>query len=81
MNLITLTSPLAIRLSDGTTQLSNVFEAEIVEPKQPTSIPLGSTRLHIYRVYNSKTQEMITLPMTVRITVKESNIRSRQEVA
>ena len=42
---------------------------------------LGSTRLHIYKVFNSKTQDMITLAMTVRITVKESNIRSRQEVA
>ena len=81
MTLITLTSPLAIRLSDGTTQLSNVFEAEIVVPKQPTNIPLGSARLHIYKVFNSKTQDMITLSQAVRITVKESNIRSLQEVA
>ena len=81
MTLITLTSPLALRLSDGTTQLSNVFEAETVIPKQPSNIPVGSVRIHIYRVFNSKTQEMITLPAPIRITVKESNVRSRQEVA
>jgi hypothetical protein len=79
MKLITLALPIAFKLPDNTLLFSRSFEAEIVTPQLPTNIPVGFTRLHIYKVFDSKTQDIVNLPQVIRVTVKESRICSLQE--
>lgn len=78
--LITLTAPLAVRLDDGSTRLSNVVEAAVIDAVPVNSNP-GMLRLRISAVWDSKADLMTRLARAVDVVVKTSNIRSRQEVA
>lgn len=71
--LITLSSPIAIRNSDGDTRMVTAVEGSVVDPYR------GEVTLRIVRYYDSDTQRMLDTKL-VDVTIKPTNIRSKQEV-
>jgi len=88
VQLITLSSPIALRLPCGTTRLVNVVEAALSED----GASAGEVKLEVVRYYDSQTGYMQYVysvqaggrmgpKTTVAVRTRASNIRSKQAVA